>query len=86
MKLTDDLTSARAIFWKGWIFFACGLFAASALVLLNPAWQNVLLLAIAVWSFCRWYYFMFYVVEKYVVPSFRFDGLFSFLRYMRSRS
>ncbi len=40
-----------------------------------------ILLAIAVWAFCRAYYFAFYVIEKYIDPRFRFDGLISVARY-----
>lgn len=82
MRLTDDLTSRRAIFFKGWLFLVLGLFAGGLLVALHPDLTTVALLAIAVWAFCRWYYFAFYVVERYVDPSFRFAGLGSFLRYL----
>jgi len=86
MRLTDDLTSRRAIFFKGWLFLLLGLLAAGSLVVLCPSWEVAGLLAIALWGFCRWYYFMFYVVEHYVDPSFKFAGLGSFLRYvLRSR-
>ena len=43
------------------------------------------LLAIAIWSFCRFYYFAFYVIEHYVDPQFRFAGLGSFVRYLWKR-
>lgn len=85
MRLTDDLTSPRAILLKGWLFLLLGLIAAGGLLALNPSWENAGLLAIALWAFCRWYYFMFYVIERYVDPSFKFAGLGSFLRYVRQR-
>lgn len=86
MRLTDDLTSRRAIFLKGWLFLVLGLFAAGSLLALHPGWDTALLLAIALWAFCRWYYFAFYVVERYVDPTYRFAGLGSFVRYLwRSR-
>ena len=44
-----------------------------------------LLLAIAVWSFCRLYYFAFYVIENYVDDSYRFSGLWSFVKYLWNR-
>jgi hypothetical protein len=43
-------------------------------------------MSIAVWCFCRSYYFAFYVIEHYVDPSYRFSGLWSFVRYLLSRS
>lgn len=86
MRLTDDLTNPKAILAKGWLFLLLGVLAAGSLLLLVGSWQVALLLAIAVWAFCRWYYFMFYVIEKYVDPSFKFAGLGSFIRYwMKSR-
>ena len=33
------------------------------------------LLAVSVWAFCRAYYFAFYVIERYVDPTYRFSGL-----------
>ncbi len=85
MRLTDDLTNPKAILAKGWLFLLLGLIAAGALLALNPSIENGALIAIALWAFCRWYYFIFYVIEHYVDPSFKFAGLFSFLRYARSQ-
>ena len=44
-----------------------------------------MLLVIAIWSFCRFYYFAFYVIEHYVDPTYRFAGLSSFLKYLIGR-
>jgi hypothetical protein len=86
LRLTDDLTSRKAILFKGWLFLVLGVFASGCLLTLHPGWDTAGLLAIALCSSCRWYYAMFYVVERYVDPSFRFAGLGSFLRYLwRSR-
>ena len=84
MRLTDDLSDRGAIFAKGWLFLLLGLLAALSLLALHPSWETAALLGIALWAFCRWYYFMFYVVEKYVDKEFRFAGLISFLRYVWS--
>jgi hypothetical protein len=83
MRLTDDLTSSKAILAKGWLFLILGVLAAGTLLTLAWSWEVAVLLVIAIWAFCRWYYFMFYVIEHYVDPSFKFAGLSSFLRYMR---
>jgi len=85
MRLTDDLTSPRAILAKGWLFLLLGVLAAGALLVLHPTWEVALLLGIALWAFCRWYYFMFYVIQHYVDPTYKFAGLGSFLRYLRSQ-
>ena len=83
MRLTDDLTNPRAILAKGWLFLLLGTLAAAALLALHPSLETAALLGIALWAFCRWYYFMFYVIEHYVDGEFRFAGLSSFLAYLR---
>ena len=42
-------------------------------------------LAVMVWAFCRAYYFVFYVIEKYIDPGYRFSGLLSFVGYLMGR-
>ena len=82
MKLTDDLASAKLIYLKGFLFLVTGLLAVTALLLDSPTLRTAFLLLIAVWSFCRFYYFLFYVIEKYVDPGYKFAGLYSFLCYL----
>ena len=79
-----DLTDPRWIKCKGLLFLALGLVSSLLLVLEQPTVKVGLLLALAVWCFCRAYYFAFYVIEHYVDPSYRFSGLWSFLGYLRS--
>lgn len=76
-----DLQSKRLILGKGWLFLFQGLLAGGLLLWACPSWTNAALLGIALWSFCRFYYFAFYVIEHYVDPSFRFAGLWHFFRY-----
>ena len=66
---------------KGILFLLMGIASAVLLILECPTWKTTLLLAVAVWSFCRFYYFAFYVIEKYVDPGYKFSGLWSFARY-----
>ena len=81
-----DITKPKLLWTKGALFLLLAL-AASALLLFETASLKVaVLLAVAVWGFCRTYYFAFYVIEHYVDPGYRFSGLGSFLRYvMRGR-
>jgi hypothetical protein len=81
INLTTDLTSPRWIKFKGFLFLLLGTVAAGLILLEHPSWRVGLLLGVTIWSFCRFYYFAFYVIEKYVDPSFRFAGLSSFVRY-----
>ena len=80
-----DLKSARAIWLKGVIFFMLGSGAAAMLLLESPTVRTGVLLALATWAFCRAYYFAFYVIERYVDPTYRFSGLGSFVRYAFSK-
>ncbi len=80
-----DLTSSFWIKFKGILFLLIGLVAAVLLVLDNLKWQTAILLALAIWSFCRFYYFAFYVIEKYVDATYKFSGLFDFAKYFFQR-
>jgi len=80
-----DLKNPSLIITKGLLFLGLGLLASTLLLL--EAWniKVLVLLAIAVWAFCRFYYFAFYVIEHYVDPQYRFAGLWSFFRYLFRR-
>jgi len=77
-----DITNPTWIKAKGILFLLLGIAAAALLVLEHPSWKVALLLALAVWCFCRFYYCAFYVIEHYVDSSYKFSGLWSFLRYL----
>lgn len=77
--------SPRWIKIKGALFLLLGGAAAALLILENPNLKTTFLLALAIWSFCRFYYFAFYVIEHYVDPNYKFSGLYSFVRYLISR-
>ncbi|MBM3877280.1 MAG: hypothetical protein FJ386_11235 [Verrucomicrobia bacterium] len=81
----QDLTNPKLIWLKGILFLAPGIAPAALLIAEVPTGKVALLLELAVWSFCRACYFAFYVVGRYVDPSFRFSGLFSFVRYALAR-
>lgn len=76
-----NLTNPRLIWLKGGLFVAIGLFASGLLITQLRDLRYGMLLAIAVWAFCRAYYFAFYVIEHYVDPGYRFAGLLHFARY-----
>jgi len=77
-----DLTDPRAIKLKGILFLVAGFLASGLLLARAPSLINLFLLCVAVWSFARFYYFAFYVIEHYVDPAFRFSGLGDFFRYL----
>jgi hypothetical protein len=55
--------------------------SAGLLIYDHPTPPAALLLILAIWCFCRFYYFAFYVLERYVDPSYKFSGLISFVGY-----
>lgn len=59
-----------------------GLLSAVLVFLERPALRVAGFLVVAVWSFCRFYYFAFYVLERDVDPAYRFSGLFSLARHL----
>jgi len=77
-----NLTTARWIKAKGMLFLLLGLLSATLLFYAHHTFKTGLLILVAVWSFCRFYYFAFYVIEHYVDPSYRFSGLLSFALYL----
>ncbi len=81
----SDITSPRLIIAKGFLFLAVGLLAAGLILFEHPSLRIAALLAISVWAFARFYYFMFYVIEHYVDSQFKFSGLWSFVAYIYSR-
>ncbi len=83
--MLGDIKDKRLIWAKGFLFLATGILAAALLLIEAPSWKVALLLAVAIWCFARFYYFAFYVIERYVDPGFRFAGLASFLRYVWGR-
>ena len=85
MKITGDLKSARLIYLKGLLFLITGTLAAMTILIESPTLQTAFLLGIAIWSFCRLYYFMFYVIEKYVDGNYKFAGITSFLIYLLNK-
>lgn len=80
-----DLKSPNLIIAKGILFLVLGTFASTLLLVQVADITVALLFLIAVWAFCRFYYFAFYVIQHYVDPEYRFDGLFSFFSYLLRR-
>ena len=80
-----DINNPATMWIKAILLLAIGVTASILLLLEVGTLRGVLLLALAIWAFCRAYYFAFYVIEKYVDPGYRFSGLLSFLRYLVRR-
>ena len=89
MKLSDDIKSPWLLHTKGILFLVAGLMAAGLILLEIPTLKVAAYLLITVWSFCRFYYYLFYVLERYIGREKRFAGIFdalcSFLRSTRRK-
>lgn len=75
-----DIKSPTLLYAKGAMMLVVGILAAVLLLLRHPTAMTAWLLAVAVWGFCRAYYFAFYVIDHYVDPGSRHAGLVAFLR------
>lgn len=80
-----DLTNPAWIKLKGILFLIIGILSSALLIIETQSWRVAALLVIAIWCFCRFYYFAFYVIEHYVDPGYRFSGLWSFFGYLISK-
>jgi hypothetical protein len=81
-----DLSSHRWMCVKAVLFLIIGALSCALILAELPELRVLALLFLAIWSFCRAYYFAFYVVERYIDPSYRFSGLCSALRYWWKRN
>lgn len=82
-----QLTSKRLIVAKGVLFLILAGLAAALLFLEAPSLRVALLTVILAWASCRFYYFLFYVLQHYVDPKLRYAGLTAmFGQVMRIRS
>lgn len=80
-----DIRSPVLLYLKGGLMLGTGLLAAGLLLVEHHDLRTIVLLLLAIWGFCRAYYFAFYVVEHYIDPGYRYAGLMSFLLHSRRR-
>jgi len=80
-----NIENQKIIWIKGILFLLTGLLSALMLIIEAPNIRVVMLLSVSIWAFCRFYYFMFYVIEKYTNSNYRYSGLISFFLYIIRR-
>ena len=76
-----DIKKVWLLYLKGFLLFLTGFISSLLLVLLNLNFKTIVLLLLAIWGFCRVYYFAFYVIQHYVDPNYKFSGLIDFAKY-----
>jgi hypothetical protein len=86
VKLTDDITNRRLLHAKGVLFVVLGVLSAALLLAQAPTWKTAALIALTVWAFARFYYYLFHVLERYLGREQRFAGVVDALRYLWSQT
>ena len=82
MKLSDDIKTPWVIHAKGALFVLLGILAAVLLFAEVPTIKTAVLICITVWAFCRFYYYLFYVIDRYLGRDKRFSGVFDVLQFL----
>lgn len=80
-----DLKNPKLIWLKGMLFGVMLVVSGGLIVVLTRDWLVAGLVLLVAWSAARVYYFMFYVIEKYVDPTYRFAGMWDFAMYAIGR-
>jgi len=80
-----DLKSRKWIVAKGVMFLGIAATTAVLILVEAPSVRLSVLLALLVWASCRFYYFLFHVLEHYVDPTMRYAGLLDLLMGMKRR-
>lgn len=80
-----DLTSKKAIVLKGILFLFIIMGSSTLILIQQPTLRAVLALCVLIWASARFYYFLFYVLEKYVDPRLRYSGVLALLSTLMQR-
>jgi hypothetical protein len=83
--MLGDIQNPRWLYIKAALLLGVGLLGSAILIVQCPSLIHAAVLAVAVWGFCRAYYFAFYVIEHYADPGYKFAGLLSFAKYAWGR-
>jgi hypothetical protein len=79
------LQSAKWIVAKGAMFLGIAAITVVLILVETPSGRLAVLLALLVWASCRFYYFLFYVLEHYVDSTMRYAGLLDLLTGIKRR-
>lgn len=77
-----DLKQPAWMFLKALCFGLIVLICSVGLLLPAFSLRQLILVCVLVWASARFYYFCFYVIERYIDPSFRFSGMGSVVGYL----
>ena len=80
-----DLKSKKWIVAKGVLFAGIVVITIALILFETPSVKLAALLTVLVWASCRFYYFLFYVLERYVDPTMRYAGIIALVASIRRR-
>ena len=78
-----DLKSKKMIVIKGLMFISIVIISTIVIAIYCPRKEVIALLLILIWASARSYYFIFYVLEKYVDPKLKYTGLIDLIKNIR---
>ncbi len=85
MNLFGDIKSKRWLHLKGWLFLLIGLLVGGTILFESQSFRTLFLLAMAIWGFCRFYYYLFYVLENYIGRNQKYAGIWDAIKYLFKR-
>lgn len=85
MNLLGDIRNKRLLRAKGVLFLVLGIVSGSLLLAERMDLRSLALLVICIWSFCRFYYFLFHVLERYAGSGRPYAGVIDALKHALTR-
>ena len=82
MKLFDDIQNKKLLVVKGLLFLLIAVLSGLSLIVETMSIQTLLLLGIFGWSCCRFYYFLFYVLERYAGRERAYSGIVNEIKHL----
>jgi hypothetical protein len=79
----NDIKSKKLIVIKGLLFISIAAVSAIVIAIYCPRIEVIALLLILIWASARSYYFLFYVLEKYVDPKFKYSSIIDLIKNIR---
>jgi len=75
INILGDIKSRKLLIIKGLLFSVVALLSGGGLFLQSLRWETLCLILIFGWSACRFYYFLFYVLEHYAGRGCKYAGI-----------
>jgi hypothetical protein len=85
MNPFQDIRSKGLLHAKGLLFLVIGVIGCGAVLLEVPTLRVAFALGAGIWGFCRFYYYLFYVLENCAGRDRKYAGLYDALRYLLIR-